>query len=220
MWAGPCSWCSISFGHDITGHSFFLNQRKQFSGSGIHPGVLQGLHQYLNFGSFKNNTGCSFVPPTVVDGLEDGGVSLHIGNLLERRQLDHAMPGVGPAESGKDLAANPEIGVLHVLRFHRLRQAEGQAAELGCCHIHLIVYTILFVFVLLHFRWMRMIEDTFDGESRSQEEHPGKEPGGIDRSPFPLLNVIAQVPEIDEVSPDHYDAKDAKKRCQDAESAG
>src|SRR5262249_48315702 len=50
--------------------------------------------------------------------------------LLVRRELDHPVPAVGITKRCKDLIAHAEVGMVHVRRLDRFRQAERELSKL------------------------------------------------------------------------------------------
>src|SRR5262249_2465670 len=75
-------------------------------------------------------------PPSARDRPERLGRLPDEGELLLARELDHPRPPAAARveQRGEDPPAHAEVGVGHVLRLDRLRQAEREVAELLLGH--------------------------------------------------------------------------------------
>ena len=112
-----------------------LNKRNEPFWSGIHPCVLQRLHDDISLGELEMNAGRSPPAPAIVDGAEHARVRLHVSSLLNGSEFHHTALGIWPAQSRENLATDPNVGMVHVLSFCCFRQAERQGAKFACCHL-------------------------------------------------------------------------------------
>ena len=97
----------------------------------IAPGGEKRLFEGAPGGFGEEEVGAAFAAPRTVAWVEGGGVSFDEIFLLEGSELDHCKLFVWIGEGGEDLAGHAKVGVVHVFSFFGLREAEGDAAEVG-----------------------------------------------------------------------------------------
>src|SRR5215467_6494867 len=102
------------------------------------PRRMNRFRQNIFRRSFKVDTSRPSASPGPFDRHEHLGMVLREVVLVLRRQFDHAASLVGIAERGKDLAGDPEVGMIHVLTLLSFGKREGKFAEVLSGHGYLL----------------------------------------------------------------------------------
>ena len=97
----------------------------------IAPGGEDGFFEGALGGSGEEDMRAAFAAPSTVDRPERGGMRCDEIFLLDGSELDHGEMLVGISEGGENFSSDAEVGVVHVLALFGLREAQGDAAEVG-----------------------------------------------------------------------------------------
>ena len=97
----------------------------------VAPGGEKRLFEGALGGFAEEDVGAAFATPCAVAWVEGGRVSSDEVFLLEGSELDHSKLFVWISEGGEDFAGNAKVGVVHVFSFFGLREAAGNAPEVG-----------------------------------------------------------------------------------------
>jgi hypothetical protein len=97
----------------------------------VAPGGEDGFFEDALVGFGEEDIGAAFAAPGSLAWIENGGMGVNEIFLLDGREFDHSELFVRIGEGGEDFSRDAEVGVVHVLALFALRQAEGDAAEVG-----------------------------------------------------------------------------------------
>ena len=97
----------------------------------IAPCGWDGFAENAFVGLGKEYVGAAFAAPGAVARIENRGMGLDEIFLLDGSELDHGELFVWIGKGGENFSGYSEVGMVHVLVFFRLREAEGDTAEVG-----------------------------------------------------------------------------------------
>ena len=100
----------------------------------VAPRDLHSSPQSRRINGIEPNRSATLFSPRSFCGNENGGMRFHKLGLVIGREHNHPMMFIRVTEGGENFPVDPEIRMVHMGSFSRMRHAQGNAAKLGGSH--------------------------------------------------------------------------------------